>query len=115
MGTLATVATLGMGLWWRARGGERPAQALIDTALGPDEDAATMAALMLTRGGDRAVPPVHRAIADGHTDLVPILLGIGTDLARASLTELSASENRGIAQVSSQARDRLDRGRDHAD
>lgn len=115
MGTLATVTTLGTGLWWRVRGGDRAAQALIETALGHDEDAATLAAMMLTKGGDRAVPLVHRAVADGHTELVAILLGVGTDRARAALTALSQSQDAGVAQASSRARDRLDRARNHTD
>lgn len=111
MGTLGTATTMGTGVLWRATGSDRLAESLVRTAATDDEDSATVAVMMLTRGGAKAVPVVRDAIADGAVDLVSVLVGIGDDTARAALVELSSHPDSDVAAACQIGLTRLDRGR----
>lgn len=110
MGTLGTAATLGTGVLWRATGSDTLAKSLVRTATTDDEDAATVAVMMLTKGGSRAVPVVRDAIADGAVELVTVLVGIGDETARSALADLSTHPDQQVADACAAGLSLLDRG-----
>lgn len=109
MSTADTVATLTKGALWRLTGANWLADSLIETATKGGEDSATVAAMMLTKGGTKAVAPVAAAIARGNTDLAGILVSIGTEEARSALVELTASSNSAVAAAATGGVERIDR------
>jgi hypothetical protein len=111
MGTVNTVATLAKAALWRLTGSERLAVPLIETALRGDEDSATVAAMMLTKGGRSAIRPVSEAIARGNARLVGILVGIGSDEARNALAGLATSPDAAVAEAARAGVERIDRAR----
>jgi hypothetical protein len=111
MGTAATAATLAKGVLWRLTGSEGLAASLIETALRGDEDSATVAAMMLVKGGSLATKPVGEAIARGNTRLVGILVSIGSDEARNVLSGLAASPDAAVAEAARAGVERIDRAR----
>jgi hypothetical protein len=111
MGATATATTLAKGILWRVIGSDGLAASLIETALRGDEDSATVAAMMLTKGGRRAIEPVSAAIASGNTRLVSILVSIGSEEARGALVGLAASPDGAVAEAASAGVERIDRAR----
>ena len=111
MGTADTVATLAKGALWRLTGSGGLAASLIETALRGDEDSATVAVMMLTKGGRLAIGPVGEAIARGNARLVSILVGIGSDEARNALASLATSPDAAVAQAASAGIERIERAR----
>ena len=94
---------------WRATGALRLAASLIETATEGDEDSATVAAMMLVKGGHKAIAPVSVAIADGNIELVGILVSIGSTAARDALVKLSSSPDAAVAAAAASGVERLDR------
>jgi hypothetical protein len=111
MGNAATAATLAKGVLWRLTGSHGLALSLIETALRGEEDSATVAAMMLTRGGRLAIRPVRDAIARGNARLVSILVSIGSDEARSALVDLEASSDAAVAEASRAGIERIDRAK----
>jgi hypothetical protein len=109
MSTADTVATLARGVLWRLTGSEGLAASLIETALRGDEDSATVAAMMLSKGRRLAIGPVSEAIAKGNARLVSILVGIGSDEARNALAGLAASTDAAVAEAARAGVERIDR------
>ncbi|MEE8599954.1 hypothetical protein [Euzebya tangerina] len=112
MGTLATAATLGTGLVWLATGSDRAGRRLVDVATSEEEDGSLVAVMMLTRGGDRAVPLLERAARGGEPDLATVLLGIGSDQAGEALGSLARSDDPAVARAGAAALHQLERARD---
>jgi hypothetical protein len=113
MSTADTVATLAKGALWRVTGSNRLAASLINTATVGDEDSSTVAAIMLTKGGERAIGPVAAAIAGGNARLVGVLVSIGTDEARSALMRLTTSSDSDVAEAARRGVERIDRTRSH--
>ena len=111
MSTADTVATLARGALWRLTGSDGLAVSLIETALRGDEDSATVAAMMLTKGRRLAIRPVSEAIAKGNARLVSILVGIGSDEARNALAGLAASTDAAVAEAARAGVERIERAR----
>jgi hypothetical protein len=109
MGAIDTVATLITGILWQVTGAHKLAVSLIRTALSKDEDSATVAAMMLVKGGKRAIGPVSMAIEEGEVRLADILVSIGTDEARNALACLSNSADSAVAAAAMNAAERMDR------
>ena len=109
MGAVSTAATLAVGLLWQTTGAEVFADRLLRAATTGGEDEATVAVIALTRGGDRAVPPVRDAIARGSVELVDVLVGIGSDSAHNALEELQGSTDSDIASEASRGLRLLER------
>ena len=111
MGNADTAATLAKGALWRLTGADGLARSLIETALTGQEDSATVAAMMLTKGGRRAIGPVSEAIERGNVRLVGILVSIGSDEARGALVALAASPDAAVAEASRAGVERIGRAR----
>ena len=111
MGTADTVATMAKGVLWRLTGSDGLAASLIETALRSEEDSATVAAMMLVKGGRLATRPVSESIAKGNARLVSILVSIGSDEARRALAGLATSPDAAVAEAARAGVERIDRAR----
>ena len=96
---------------WRLLGSDAAGRAVASTAVeSPDEDASTLAAMLLVRGGDRAVPLLAEMVADGQAEpvMVDVLASIGTPGAMALLGRLVDHDDPDVAAA---ARSALGRAR----
>lgn len=94
---------------WRLAGsdaaGRAVATAAVDTT---DEDTSTLAAMLLVRGGDKAVPLLEDVVAGGRTTpiVVDVLASIATPRATALLSRLAEHEDHEVATAARAALDR---------
>lgn len=113
MSVAAQATTLATGALWRVTGSRRLADTLVARAIAGGEDESSIAMMMLTQGGDRAVPVVTAAIAGGQADLVDVLVSIGTDAAREALTTLTELPEPTVAAEAQRGLALVDRARHH--
>lgn len=64
-----------------------------------------MAGILLTRGGDRAVPLIDEAIARGERSpvLTDILMSVGSDAAKSVLRSVAESEHSALQEAASES------------
>lgn len=116
MGVAASLRVLASDRVWRLAGSDAAGRALVGAAVdGADEDSSTLAAMLLARGGDRAVPLLEDIVAAGHTDpiVVDVLASIATPRAASMLDHLTGHEDDRIATAARTALCRIQPPDDH--
>jgi len=96
---------LAQGAAWRAAGSHQAGRSLVEAACSDDEDVATLAGILLTRGGDRAVPLIDEAIARGERSpvLTDILMSVGSDAAKSVLRSVAESEDSALQEAAAES------------
>lgn len=110
MGVGTSLKVLANDRVWRLAGSEAAGRAVARAAVDPaDEDISTLAAMLLVRGGDRAVPLLEDLVAAGHADpiIVDVLASIATPRATAVLDRLAGHDDPDVATAARTARKRL--------
>lgn len=109
MGFVASVKVLTSGVVWQLTGSAGAAQSIVDAVGGDSEDSSTIAGMLLTRAGDKAVRPVAEAIRSEQAkpELIDVLAGIGSEAARAELEALADSDH-DLAEAAQEALNYLD-------
>lgn len=93
MGAPAHVATLLVGLTWRATGLNALGRRLVARVGSTDDDVRQLALMALAGAGDRGVAQVLDAYERGSTstNLPQVLVSVGTPGARAALIDLTSN------------------------
>ena len=102
----ASLRVLASDRAWRLLGSDAAGRAVAGTAVeSADEDASTLAAMLLVRGGDRAVPLLAELVAEGRADpiVVDVLASIGTPGAMALLGRLVDHDDPDVAAAAHSA------------
>lgn len=109
MGAASSAKVLATGSVWRLTGRTADGRRLVRAVNHGGEDARTIAAVLLAKAGDRAVPLIHEGLtADAPSPtLIDILASIGTATARAELQAVVGGAG-GLAQAARQALRALD-------
>lgn len=101
---------------WRLVGSEVAGRAVASAALdSAREDTSTLAAMLLVRGGDRAVPLLEDVVAAGHTDpiIIDVLASIATPRATVALDCLTKHQDHDLATAARTALQRVEPPDDH--
>ena len=104
MSAASSAKTLATGWAWRLTGRAAAGRRLVDAVNHGSEDEQTIAAMFLSKTGDRAVPLIREGLAveAPSPTLVDILASIGSDNARGELQRVSASGERSLAEAARQ-------------
>ena len=86
MGAASSAKVLATGSAWRLTGRAAAGRRLVRAVNRDSEDEGTIAAMFLTRAGDRSVPLIREGLAADAPSpaLLDVLASIGTDRARSS-------------------------------
>lgn len=120
MGAASSAKVLATGSAWRLTGraaaGRRLVRAVNRAVDRDSEDDGTIAAMFLTRAGDRSLPLIREGLAAQAPSpaLVDVLAGIGTDGARAELRVVAegGGDLAGAAREALRTLGEIDRGQD---
>jgi hypothetical protein len=105
VGTASSAKVLATGSAWRLTGRAAAGRRLVAAVNHGGENEQMLAAVLLTKAGDRAVPLIREGLAEDAPSptLVDILGSIGTDTARVELQRVASSGSRVLAQAARQA------------
>ena len=105
MGAASSAKVLAAGSAWRLTGRAAAGRRLVGAINHGGEDEQTIAAVFLTRAGDRAVPLIREGLAADAPSptLIDILGSIGTGTARVELQRVVVSGSRDLAEAARQA------------
>ena len=105
MGVLESLQVLTHGAAWRLTGSTTSGRRLIGAVVAGDEDARTLAGMLLVKSGDRGRRLVVETLEGGveSEELVTVLQSIGDPEAEAELRRLANQEDRRIADSARKA------------
>jgi hypothetical protein len=116
VGAASSAKVLATGSAWRLTGHAAAGRRLVRAVNRDDEDARAIAAMFLTRAGDRSVPLIREGLAAQTPSpvLLDVLAGIGTERARSQLRVVAedGGDLAGAAREALRALDEIDRGQD---
>jgi len=110
MGVGTSLKVLANDRVWRLAGSQAAGRAVARAAVDPaDENTSTLAAMLLVRGGDRAVPLLEDLVAARHADpiIIDVLASIATPRATAVLDRLTRHDDPDVATAARTALHRL--------
>jgi|SRR5450755_1128600 len=110
MSAMSGARLLAAGSAWRLTGLGPAGRALVSAVTSDNTNDRILAAILLTRAGDRSVRVVADALAAGAapSDLVDVLASIGTPTAREQLRTASSSSRPDLASAAQRALRTLD-------
>ena len=110
MSAASSAKLLAAGSAWRLTGLAAAGRTLVSAVEHGAEDERTLAGILLVQAGDRSVPLIRNAIAEGarRPELVDILASIGTQNARTALETIAHGAAPEIAGAAEQALRTLD-------
>jgi hypothetical protein len=116
VGAASSAKVLATGSAWRLTGRAAAGRRLVRAVNRDSEDEGTIAALFLTRAGDRSVPLIREGLAADAPSpaLLDVLASIGTDRARSELLVVAegGGDLAGAAREALRTLGEIDRGQE---